>query len=181
MIMSSSPSAASSAGALALTPSVAIIVIESADPSNSAELEFLEDAPDDVPFIVVSDIDDSDQIVRTLRNGARGYIPTNLPFSIAVEAVRLVGAGGVFVPASSFVHRERPSAPAQSDVTVTKREMSVIEEIRRGKANKQIAYDLNISPHTVKIHLRHIMRKLKARNRTEVAIRSGNVVTRLQG
>jgi DNA-binding NarL/FixJ family response regulator len=166
-----------SAEALALTPSVAIIVIESADASDPAELK-LEDAPDDVPIIVVSDIEDSDQIVRTLRNGARGYIPTNMPFSIAVEAVRLVGAGGVFVPASSFVHRERPSAPAKSGVTVTKREMSVIEEIRRGKANKQIAYDLNISEHTVKLHLRRIMKKLKARNRTEVAILARNAVTR---
>ena len=168
----------SSAEALALTPSVAIIVIESADASNPAELEFPEDAPDDVPFIVVSDIEDSGQIVRTLTSGARGYIPTNLPFSVAVEAIRLVGAGGVFVPASSFVHRERPSAPAKSGVMVTKREMSVIEEVRRGKANKQIAYDLNISEHTVKLHLRHIMKKLKARNRTEVAILARNIFTR---
>ena len=44
-------------------------------------------------------------------------------------------------------------------------------------ANKQIAYELNMSEHTVKVHLRHIMRKLKARNRTEVAVLSGNLVT----
>jgi DNA-binding NarL/FixJ family response regulator len=162
--------------ALALTPSVAIIVIEAADASGRDE--FLEDAPDNVPLIVVSDIEDSDQIVRTLRSGVRGYIPTNLPFNVAVEAVRLVGAGGVFVPASSFVHRTPPAAPAMSGVTVTQREMSVIEGIRRGKANKQIALDLDISEHTVKLHLRHIMAKLKARNRTEVAVLSKNVVAR---
>jgi DNA-binding CsgD family transcriptional regulator len=54
--------------------------------------------------------------------------------------------------------------------------MEVVEEIRHGKANKQIAYELNMSEHTVKVHLRHIMRKLKARNRTEVAVLSGNLV-----
>ena len=166
----------SSAEALALTPSVAIIVIESADMESLAELEFLQEAPDQVPVIVVSDIEDADQIVRTMKSGVRGYIPTNLPFSIAVEAVRLVGAGGVFVPASSFVHRVQPSAPANQGVTLTKREMSVLEEIRRGTPNKLIAHRLEISEHTVKLHVRHIMTKLKARNRTEVAIRSRDIV-----
>jgi predicted transcriptional regulator len=56
--------------------------------------------------------------------------------------------------------------------------MKVVEEIRLGKANKQIAYELNMSEHTVKVHLRHIMRKLKARNRTEVAVLSGDFFER---
>ena len=55
--------------------------------------------------------------------------------------------------------------------------MEVVEEIRHGKANKQIAYELNMSEHTVKVHLRHIMRKLKARNRTEVAVLSSSLLT----
>lgn len=162
-----------SAEALVPTPSLAIIVIDPGDTSNLAEL--LEDMPESLPVIVVSDIEDADQIVRTLQRGARGYIPTNLPLSIAVEAVRLVGAGGVFVPASSFVHGKQPPTPDKSGEILTKRETAVVEEIRRGKANKQIACELGISEHTVKLHLRHIMKKLKARNRTEVAVLSRNV------
>lgn len=165
-----------SAEALELTPSVAIIVVESAHASDLADSESLKDAPENVPLIVVSDIDDSDQIIRTLRSGVRGYIPTNLPLSVVIEAVRLVGAGGIFVPASSFLDQERPAASAKSGVKVTKREMSVIEEVRRGKANKQVAYELGISEHTVKLHLRRIMKKFKARNRTEVAVLCKNVV-----
>lgn len=167
-----------SAEAFAPTPFVAIIVLEPADPSAIAES--LDDAPAKMPVIVISDIEDADQIVRTMKSGVRGYIPTNLPFSIAVEAVRLVGAGGIFVPATSFVRRAPADPPAKSGAQLTKRELSVIEGIRRGKANRQIAHELDISEHTVKLHVRHIMKKLKARNRTEVAIRSGNVTTSLK-
>jgi DNA-binding NarL/FixJ family response regulator len=99
-----------------------------------------------------------------------------LSFNVAVEAVRLVKAGGVFIPASSIVPDGDETVPARTSTLLTHRQMEVVEEIRSGKANKQIAYDLNMSEHTVKVHLRHIMRKLKARNRTEVAVRSGTVL-----
>jgi DNA-binding NarL/FixJ family response regulator len=64
----------------------------------------------------------------------------------------------------------------KNSALLTERQMEVVEEIRHGKANKQIAYELKMSEHTVKVHLRHIMRKLKARNRTEVAVLSGNLL-----
>ena len=157
----------------ALAAAVIIIVIDSGDASNVAGLEFLETAAANIPVVIVSDVDDLDHIVRTLKSGVRGYIPTSLPFNIAVEAVRLVKAGGTFVPASSFVHdRNEQQHALKTSVLLTERQMKVVEEIRHGKANKQIAYELNMSEHTVKVHLRHIMRKLKAKNRTEVAVLS---------
>lgn len=51
----------------------------------------------------------------------------------------------------------------------TQRQEEVIRELRRGKANKIIAYELNLRESTVKVHIRNIMKKLKATNRTEVA------------
>jgi DNA-binding NarL/FixJ family response regulator len=163
-----------SAEAVAVTPSVSIVAIERQDASSLTDLELLEEVP--APVIVVSDVEDADQILRTLKRGVRGYIPSNLPFNVAVEAVRLVKAGGVFVPADSLIDRAQGSAPAKSDVTLTKRQREVVEAIRRGKANKQIAFELDMSEHTVKLHLRKIMSKLKARNRTEVAILAEKVV-----
>ncbi|MBR1120425.1 response regulator transcription factor [Bradyrhizobium lablabi] len=163
----------SSAEAVAVTPSVSIIAIERQDASSLADWELLEEVPK--PVIVVADTGDADQIVRTLKRGVRGYIPSHLPFNIAVEAVRLVKAGGVFVPADSLLGGEG-FAPAKPEVTLTKRQIEVVEAIRQGKANKQIAYDLNMSEHTVKLHLRRIMQKLKAHNRTEVAILAEKVV-----
>jgi DNA-binding NarL/FixJ family response regulator len=160
----------------ALAAAVVIFVIESGDEFNAAGFELLESEAANIPVIIVSDIDDFDHIARALKSGVRGYIPTNLPFNIAVEAVRLVKAGGTFVPASSFIHdrSEQPKASAP----LTERQLKVIEEIRHGKANKQIAYELNMSEHTVKVHLRHIMRKLRARNRTEVAVLSEDLFAR---
>jgi DNA-binding NarL/FixJ family response regulator len=51
----------------------------------------------------------------------------------------------------------------------TARQAAVIEALRRGKANKIIAYELNLRESTVKVHVRNIMKKLHATNRTEVA------------
>jgi DNA-binding NarL/FixJ family response regulator len=160
----------------ALAAAVVIFVIESGDEFNAAGFELLESAAANIPVIIVSDIDDLDHIVRALKSGVRGYIPTNLPFNIAVEAVRLVKAGGTFVPASSFIHDRDEQLKASAPLT--ERQLKVIEEIRHGKANKQIAYELNMSEHTVKVHLRHIMRKLRAKNRTEVAVLSEDLFAR---
>jgi DNA-binding NarL/FixJ family response regulator len=162
----------------ALAAAVVIFVIESSDEFNAAGFEAFESAAANIPVIIVSDIDDLDHIVRALKSGARGYIPTNMPFNIAVEAVRLVKAGGTFVPAS-FIHGRGEQQPGlKARAPLTERQLKVIEEIRHGKANKQIAYELNMSEHTVKVHLRHIMRKLRARNRTEVAVLSEDLFAR---
>jgi DNA-binding NarL/FixJ family response regulator len=156
----------------ATSVAVIIVMIEAGEDAGISNREFIERTEGRIPVILVSDADDLDHIVGALKRGARGYIPSSLPFDAAVGAVRLVEAGGVFVPASSLVDRDRPAAPTKGTVALTERQMMVLEEIRHGKANKQIAYALKMSEHTVKLHLRHIMRKLNARNRTEVAVLS---------
>jgi DNA-binding NarL/FixJ family response regulator len=170
------PSIAEWCGALretSATPAaVIILIIEPGEKAGISNPEFIERTAGKIPVIIVSDADDLDHIVGALKRGARGYIPSNLSFNVVVEAVRLVEAGGVFVPASSLVDHGRPAAAPRGTVALTERQMMVLEEIRHGKANKQIAYALKMSEHTVKLHLRHIMRKLNARNRTEVAVLS---------
>ena len=158
----------------ALHAAVIIVVIDGINESSAADLDFLETNAAATPVVIVSDADYLNHIIRVLKSGVRGYIPTSLSFNIAVEAVRLVKAGGVFIPASSIVPDGDEAARTRTSTLLTHRQLEVVEEIRSGKANKQIAYDLNMSEHTVKVHLRHIMRKLNARNRTEVAVRSGN-------
>ena len=160
----------------ALHAMVIIVVIDGAHESSAADLDFLETNATTMPVVIVSDTDDLNHIIRILKSGVRGYIPTSLSFNIAVEAVRLVKAGGVFIPASSIVSDGDEGTRTRTSTLLTQRQMEVVEEIRSGKANKQIAYELNMSEHTVKVHLRHIMRKLNARNRTEVAVRSVNIL-----
>ncbi len=126
------------------------------------------------PAVILSDNEDPDLIVRMLGKNVRGYVPTSLSIAVAVQAIELARAGGVYVPASSLIaaHRvqEAPSTAVQkSNGLFTARQAAVVEALRRGKANKIIAYELKMRESTVKVHVRNIMKKLHATNRTEVA------------
>jgi DNA-binding NarL/FixJ family response regulator len=144
------------------------------DPDTQREISLLSQSPNRPPTILLSDVEDPDQIVDALDKGARGYIPTSVSLEVAIEAMRLVRAGGMFVPASSLIAARRsansPAAAKQPGRGLfTARQAAVVEALRRGKANKIIAYELNMRESTVKVHVRNIMKKLRAKNRTEVA------------
>ena len=113
--------------------------------------------------------------MRIIGYGARGYIPTSMPYHLAVEAVRYVEAGGTFVPAGNFLP-DRGSRKQPAENVLTERQMKVVEAVSHGFANKQIAHRLKMSENTVKVHLRSIMKKLNVRNRTEVAIVTRNLL-----
>ena len=138
---------------------------------SKSELERIEALSPNTPIIVVSDATSSDEINRVIGYGARCYIPTSMPYSLAVEAVRFVEAGGIFVPAAGNLPASGgwhdPRATAK---TLTEQQMKVVEAVGHGFANKQIAYRLKMSENTVKVHLQHIMKKLNVRNRTQIAI-----------
>lgn len=137
------------------------------------------------PVVVLSDVEDTDRIVDALNRGACGYIPTNLSLAVAIEAMRLVRAGGKFVPASSLIAAHRVAESVESSQrpsagVFTARQIAVVEALRMGKANKLIAYELNMCESTVKVHVRNIMKKLKAKNRTQVAFMAGELLRREQ-
>lgn len=127
-----------------------------------------------IPVILLSDTEELTQILTALECGARGYIPTSVGIDVCVEAVNLAAAGGIFVSASSVLSmrhliesRRRDTRPLTT--MFTQRQAEVAQALRRGKANKIIAYELSLRESTVKVHIRNIMKKLKATNRTEVA------------
>jgi DNA-binding NarL/FixJ family response regulator len=131
------------------------------------------------PIIVVSDREDRHMALAALRIGLRGYVPTSLNTDVVVATIRLVLAGGSFVPPHVIVGFNENSAavpetsPAQNiaqDQPLTTREADVVNPLRQGKPNKAIAYVLNISESTVKVHIRSIMKKLHARNRAQAAL-----------
>ena len=135
-----------------------------------SEFERLEALVPGSPIIVLSDAASSDEIARIIGYGARGYIPTTMPFHLAVEAVRFVEAGGTFVPATNLVGgHDRYKQPGGA-CALTEQQLKVVEGVSLGYGNKQIAHKLKMSENTVKVHLRRIIKKLNARNRTEIAI-----------
>lgn len=130
--------------------------------------------------VATGDSEDADFILDLLSKGLRGYIPSSLPLDVSIGALRIVHAGGVFVPADCLLAlpRQVPRAAAKQTgfEMFTSRQLAVIEAIRKGKPNKIIAYELNMCESTVKVHVRTIMKKMQARNRTQVAMIANNVL-----
>jgi DNA-binding NarL/FixJ family response regulator len=146
-----------------------------------ALLKLREGFPD-TPIIVLSDAEDDHQrkTIRTaLNSGAHGFIPTRTTgMHIALAAIRLIKAGGTFAPLDLLLtnrpdHAPSPLAPAAPN-GLTSRQISVLAHLQEGKANKVIARELGMSESTVKVHVRDIMRRMGAANRTEVAYKAHN-------
>ena len=91
-------------------------------------------------------------------------------------AIRFVHAGGTYAPLGQLLtipaERNPTAAASSADHQLTPRQAAVLEHLRQGKANKIIAYELSMSESTVKVHVRNIMRKLSATNRTQVAYKA---------
>jgi DNA-binding NarL/FixJ family response regulator len=131
---------------------------------------------EDALIIVIADNDDSHSAREAMRLKLRGYVPTSQGTEIVVAALRLVLVGGTFVPdvlIAEYTAKTTalPTATPMlaSPAVLTEREQEVLDRLRPGMQNKNIAFDLNISESTVKVHIRNIMKKLKATNRTQVA------------
>jgi DNA-binding NarL/FixJ family response regulator len=141
------------------------------------EIAILSGAEPLASIVLLSDDAGSDRVLGALDKGARGYISTSMSFDVAMKAIQLVRAGGTFIPVECL-RTPKPSADAgairtnlPARGTFTARQLAVIESLRQGKANKIIAFELNMRESTVKVHVRNIMKKLQAKNRTEVAFR----------
>jgi DNA-binding NarL/FixJ family response regulator len=157
---------------------VAVLMGLRSDPHAVDSQEVLQRATQGMraPIIVLCEGEKPYQVVSALQAGARGYIPTSMSLDVVIGAIRLVQAGGQFVPASCLTEMRdanpgTPVADLPSHLSgmFTARQTAVIAALRQGKQNKIIAYELNMRESTVKVHVRNIMKKLKATNRTEVA------------
>ncbi len=111
-----------------------------------------------------------------LAAGARGFIPsTSTNIQLATAAIRLVRQGGSFAPfdlMTSDKRARKESEDSEESKQLTPRENEVLSRLQRGQPNKIIAYELTLTESTVKVHIRNIMRKMGATNRTEAVYKS---------
>lgn len=147
------------------------------DPSVSRDLAQLVARVDAPPIVVLGEVETYEQITGALQAGAKGYIPASTPLDVMVEALALVRVGGVFLPTAILNAAVGAKAVARDEAKhiFTSRQAAVVRALRQGKANKLIAYELNMCESTVKVQVRNIMRKLNAHNRTEVAYRTNGM------
>jgi len=122
--------------------------------------------------IILTTFEGDVEIQRALEGGARGYLLKNMPPSELVEGIRQVHAGKKRVPPEIASHL----AEHLSDEALTPREIDVLRHIAGGNRNRDIGERLFISEETVKVHVKHIMEKLGATDRTQaiaIAARRG--------
>ncbi|WP_419759367.1 LuxR C-terminal-related transcriptional regulator [Acidisoma sp.] len=141
------------------------------------EIAAIRQALEAAPLIMLSDLEDSHQLntIRgALRAGANGFISTrSTGLAMTLSAIRFVQAGGTFAPLEMLL--SDASAPpagqpvAASPYRLTTRQKAVLAQLQQGKANKIIAHELGMSESTAKVHIRNIMRKMGATNRTQAA------------
>ncbi len=128
------------------------------------------------PIAVVSMLDSPSDVRKTIDAGASGFIPKSSSPKLMLQAIELILSGGVYLPPAvlrgSVNGREgiREETPGVGSVKLTRRQEAVLRELAQGKSNKQIAYALDLSEATVKVHIAAIMRTLKAQNRTQVVL-----------
>ena len=112
------------------------------------------------------------EIQRALEAGARAYILKSTPPKELVEVIRQVHAGKKRIPAEIAAHL----AEHYADEALTSRELEVLRQIAGGNRNRDIAEKLFITEETVKVHVKHIMEKLGATDRTQavtIGVRRG--------
>lgn len=127
----------------------------------------------ETPVVLFSDREDPADAREALARGVKGFIPTRLTPDVVCQALRLVQAGGAYIPTEALLQGARAEAAddprMRTQAKFTRREWQVMERVRRGESNKAIAYALALHESTVKVYVRQIMRKLHATNRTHAA------------
>ena len=125
-----------------------------------------------LPIVILSGEESRTQMTALLSAGAAGYIPKSSSAAVMISAIRLVLAGGIYVPSQlvSNVTAETERSTADTDVQLTERQIDVLRLLAEGKPNKMICRELQMSEGTVKAHINAIYRNLGVVNRTEAAL-----------
>lgn len=126
-----------------------------------AARQILAEAPG-ARIIMLTVNETEEHIHRALEVGVRAYLPKTTQRAELLEAIRLVHGGGTYQPQAVLAR----VAARQRRIPLSPRELEVLQLIARGKANKEIADQLNLSETTVKTHVRNLLTKLEVPDRT---------------
>ncbi|USH02208.1 response regulator transcription factor [Grimontia kaedaensis] len=138
-----------------------------------------------IPVAIISAETNKQIILQTIAYGAVGFIAKSAPREKMREAFEQILDGHVYLPADiiraegesegSHRRKEDPQFSPEMLHTLTRRQLLVLKSMAQGAANKQIAYDLNISETTVKSHVSAILKKLGVHNRIQAVVGVTNI------
>jgi DNA-binding NarL/FixJ family response regulator len=127
-----------------------------------------------LPIVIMSASEDRTEMQRSLDGGALGFIQKSATAAVMLHALRLVLAGGVYVPPALVqgITTNEPIAPSKHD-DLTPRQSAVLSRVIEGKSNKAIATELGLTEATVKAHVTAVFKALRVSNRMQAAIAAG--------
>lgn len=125
------------------------------------------------PLVVVSASEDGHEVRACIAAGATGFLPKSTHRPIMLSAIRLVMAGGVYIPPlvlDAIAPTRRNGTHTDLKRLLTERQIDVLRLLAEGRPNKEIARQLNLAEGTVRVHVNAVLKALNARNRTEAAL-----------
>src|SRR5437868_7231741 len=155
-----------------LKPDVTLMDLRLPDLSGIDAMIAIRTENADARIIMLTTFEGDVEIQRALEAGARGYMLKSMPPRELVDVIRQVHEGKKRVPPEVAANL----AEHMSDEALTRREIEVLRQVVGGNRNRDIAELLRISEETVKVHIKHIMEKLGASDRTQaiaIAVRRG--------
>jgi DNA-binding NarL/FixJ family response regulator len=144
-------------------PDVTLMDLRLPDQSGIDALKAIRAEFPDARIIMLTTFEGDVEIQRALQAGARGYMLKSMPPKDLLEVIRQVHSGKKRIPPQLATRL----AEHMSDEDLTAREVEVLIQIAKGNRNRDIAEKLFIAEETVKVHVKHIMDKLGASDRTQ--------------
>ena len=160
---------------LALRPDLLLLDLNMKEMSGLEVLRQLKLHDIDTRVVMVTVSDAAEDLIAALRAGADGYLLKDMEPEQMIEALQGVAAGRIVV-SDDLTHlmaaalRQDVRPESVSAAGLTEQEQRILERIAGGLSNKLIARELDIAEGTVKVHVKHLLRKLNLRSRVEAAV-----------
>lgn len=159
-----------------LTPDLIVMDLRMPAMDGITLLRRLREAGCEVPVTILTMSDAQEDMANALRAGARGYLLKDMDPEAVVDSIRRIAQGemvvapAMLVKLTSILQGAGAEPPKDETPKLTAREQEILQFLARGKSNKAIARELDISHDTVKLHVRHILAKLNFSSRVEAAV-----------
>ncbi|MEW5967219.1 MAG: two-component system response regulator NarL [Pseudomonadota bacterium] len=161
--------------ALGLRPDMILLDLNMKDMSGIDVLKILKDAGIDSRIIMLTVSDQAEDLMAALQAGADGYLLKDMEPEDLMQQLAEAARGKITISerltqllVTSLREKSRPVSLAEAGLT--EQESRILDQLAEGKSNKLIARDLGIAEGTVKVHVKHLLKKLNLRSRVEAAV-----------